>query len=101
MEMHRITVRRRRANSERSTSDFVVQADTASKLDRKLRDLLRLTQLERGRGAWSDADAEVWIEGTFVGRLERGGDVERLAREALVQLVAGSVGLRAARGHSN
>ena len=49
--MHRITVRRRKANSERSTSDFVVQADTASKLDRQLRDFLRLTQLLAGQGA--------------------------------------------------
>jgi hypothetical protein len=94
--MHRITVRRHQANSERSHSDFVVQADTAAKLDGQLRDFLRLTQHERGKGVWSEADPEVWIEGTFIGRLQRDGDVAQLAREAVVRLVAGSVGARAA-----
>jgi hypothetical protein len=95
--MHRIAVRRRQANEGLSVREFVIQADTTMKLERQLREFLSISQHERGSGVWSDADPEVWIEGSFVGRLSPEGDVERLAREALVQLVAGSVGLRARR----
>ncbi len=96
--MHRITVRRHQANEaneDGSTSDFVIQAETTALLERRLREFLSRSQHERGSGVWSDADPEVWIEGTFVGRLGRDGDAAPLARDALVQLVAGSVGVRA------
>jgi hypothetical protein len=59
--------------------------------------VLSTSQHERGKGVWSDADPEVWIEGSFVGRLGRNVDAGLLARDALVQLVAGSVGVRARR----
>jgi hypothetical protein len=95
--MHRITVRRLQANEDRSISDFVIQAETTSKLEHQLREFLKRSQHERGKGVWSDADPEVWIEGSFVGRLGRDGDAAPLARDALVQLVAGSVGVRARR----
>jgi hypothetical protein len=95
--MHRIAVRRRQAHEGPSVREFVIQADTTAKLERQLREFLTVSQHERGTGGWSDADPEVWIEGSFVGRLERDRDAAPLARDALVQLVAGSVGVRARR----
>jgi hypothetical protein len=84
--MHHITVRRQQADEARSPSDFVVNAEDAKKLDCHLRDVLRIAQVERGKGVWSDADPEVWIGATFVGRLSRGGDIAQLARLAMDNL---------------
>ncbi len=94
--MPQITVRRHLADEARSQSDFVVSAGDAKQIHRHLlQDVLRNAQAERGVGVWSDSDPEVWVGGTFVGRLGRGGDIAQLARQALDELSA-SVGRRAA-----
>ena len=86
--MYHVTVRRHQADEARSCSDFVVNGVDARQLDHHLRDVLRTAQSERGSGVWSDADPEVWLGGTFVGRLERGGDIAQLTREAMADLDA-------------
>jgi hypothetical protein len=86
--MHHITVRRHQADETRSLSDFTVHAEDTRKLDHHLRDLLRTAQAERGTGVWSNADPEVWIGVTFVGRLGPGGDIAQLAHLAIEDLNA-------------
>ncbi len=93
--MYHVTVRRHQADEARSRSDFVVNGVDAKQLDRHLRAVLRTAQSERGSGVWSDADPEVWLGSTFVGRLGRGGDIAQLTREAMADLDA-LVGRRAA-----
>ncbi len=94
--MHHITVRRHQADQARSLSDFVVNADDTKKLGYHLRDVLRIAQAERGTGVWSDADPEVWVSATLVGRLARGGDIAQLAHLAMEDLTA-SIKRHAAR----
>jgi hypothetical protein len=77
------TVRRHQADEPRSSSDFVVRGDDLKKLDRQLREVLRTAQAERGTGLWSDADPEVWQNGSFIGRLANDGDIAQLVRLAL------------------
>ena len=85
---HQVTVRRHQADAARLRSDFVVNADDAKNLGGHLRDLLRTAQAERGKGVWSDADPEVWMGSTLVGRLGPDGDAAQLARQAMEQLNA-------------
>jgi hypothetical protein len=99
--MYRITVRRQQANAERSISDFVIHGEDAKKVAGHLREFLRVAQGERGKGVWSDADPEVWIDGTFVGRLERDGDIASLVRETMAQVLAGSAGAQARQMRTN
>jgi hypothetical protein len=86
--MPHITVRRYQADAERSKSDFDLRSEDLRHLDRRLQEVLRSAQAERGVGLWSDADPELWVGHTFVGRLGRGGDIARLARQAMEDLDA-------------
>jgi hypothetical protein len=86
--MHHITVRRLQADEARSPSDFVVNAENTRKLDGHIHDLLKTAQAERGKGVWSNADPEVWMDENLVGRLGRDGDIAQLVRRAMDSLNA-------------
>jgi hypothetical protein len=81
--MYQVTVRRHQADEARSPNDFVINDEDAKGVEAHLREVLRAAQAERGSGVWSDADPKVWMGAALVGRLERGGDVSRLARKAM------------------
>ncbi len=90
---HRITVRRHEANATGSTHDFVVEADDLGQLEQQLAGVLKAAQAERGRGAWSGRDPEIWDGGIFVTRLEPDADVAQVVRRA-VDALTGGVGQR-------
>ena len=84
--MPHITVRRYQADEGRSRSDFDIQSEDLRHLDRRLREVLRTAQAERGVGLWSAADPEIWMGSTFIGRLGPEGDIAELARRAMAEL---------------
>lgn len=81
--MSRIIVRRRQADAARTASDIVVPVTDAKRTARALREILHDAQRDRGRGVWSDADPEVLVDDSVVGRLREQHAIDELVDRVL------------------
>lgn len=92
--MPNIIVRRRLAEAAGTVTEVVVFAvGDRTDPEPRLRRTLQTAQDERGQGRWSDADPEVWIGNSLIGRLPPGGDIEALVQQTIGQLRAQAASL--------
>jgi hypothetical protein len=81
--MSDIVIRRRQTDGPRTVSEIVVPVTDKTRTGRSLTEFLYGVQRERGRGLWSDADPEVLVNGSAVGRLRKHEAIEELVEHIL------------------
>jgi hypothetical protein len=78
-----IVVRRRQNDTSRTAREIVVAVMDKGRAAMALREILCTAQRDRGRGLWSDADPEILVDGSVIGRLRKHEIITELVEHVL------------------
>lgn len=81
--MREIVVRRRQNDVSRTASEIVISVMDKDRAATTLKEILHRAQCDRGRGLWSDADPEILVDGSVIGRLRKHEIIAELIEHVL------------------
>lgn len=81
--MGEIVIRRRQNDTSRTAREIVVSVMDKGHAATTLKEILHTAQRDRGRGLWSDADPEILVDGSVIGRLRKHEIIAELIEHVL------------------